>query len=50
MVAPLTQLNVSVREPAWWQRYDADGRSFLNLNRPEDLARATQMIGLDIGT
>jgi len=27
-----------------WTRFDADGRSFLNLNRPEDLTRAAQLV------
>jgi molybdopterin-guanine dinucleotide biosynthesis protein A len=25
-------------------RFDPDGQSFLNLNRPEDLTRATQLL------
>jgi len=44
MGAALGRLAVRSLPPAWWIRFDADGRSFLNLNRPEDLARAAQMI------
>ncbi len=43
MGAALRQLAVRYLDPAWWMRFDADGRSFLNLNRPADLARATQL-------
>jgi molybdopterin-guanine dinucleotide biosynthesis protein A len=44
MGAALRQLTVRYLDPVWWARFDADGRSFLNLNRPEDLARAVALI------
>jgi len=30
-----------------WRRFDPDGRSFLNVNTPEDLARATALAGAE---
>jgi molybdenum cofactor guanylyltransferase len=45
MGALLRQIAVRYLEPAWWMRSDPDGRSFLNLNRPEDLAQARQFMG-----
>lgn len=44
MGAALRQLSVRYLDPAWWTRFDADGRSFLNLNRPTDLSRAAQLL------
>jgi molybdopterin-guanine dinucleotide biosynthesis protein A len=44
MGAALRQLAVRALDPDWWARFDADGRSFLNLNRPADLARALALI------
>jgi molybdopterin-guanine dinucleotide biosynthesis protein A len=37
MIAPLAELRVNTIPPDVWQTWDADGRSFLNLNRPADL-------------
>jgi molybdopterin-guanine dinucleotide biosynthesis protein A len=44
MRAALRQIAVRYLDPAWWMRFDADGRSFLNPNRPDDLARAIELI------
>jgi molybdopterin-guanine dinucleotide biosynthesis protein A len=44
MGAALRQITVRSLDPAWWTRFDPDGRSFLNLNRPDDLAHATQLM------
>ncbi len=30
--------------PHWWARYDPDGRSFTNVNRPDDLVRVAPRI------
>ncbi|NTU78238.1 MAG: hypothetical protein HGA45_02345 [Chloroflexales bacterium] len=40
----MSRLAVRYLDPAWWMPLDPDGRSFLNLNRPEDLTRATQLM------
>ncbi|NTW97462.1 MAG: molybdenum cofactor guanylyltransferase, partial [Oscillochloris sp.] len=37
MGAALSRLAVRYLDPPWWMRFDPDGQSFLNLNRPEDL-------------
>ena len=42
MGAAVRRLAVRYLAPDWWRRFDAEGRSFLNLNRPEDLAQAMQ--------
>jgi molybdopterin-guanine dinucleotide biosynthesis protein A len=44
MGAALSCLAVRYLDPSWWMRFDPDGQSFLNLNRPEDLTRATQLL------
>jgi molybdenum cofactor guanylyltransferase len=44
MGAALRQISVRYLDPDWWTRFDADGRSFLNLNRPDDLAHARQLM------
>lgn len=38
MSALLNALHRDERGPDWWRRYDPAGRSFTNINRPEDLA------------
>jgi molybdopterin-guanine dinucleotide biosynthesis protein A len=45
MGAAVGRLTVRYLDPSWWMRFDPEGRSFLNLNRPEDLTRAAQLIG-----
>ncbi|MEI7771356.1 MAG: molybdenum cofactor guanylyltransferase [Chloroflexales bacterium] len=44
MGAALRQIAVRSLDPDWWTRFDADGRSFLNLNCPDDLAHAMQLL------
>ncbi len=46
MGAALRHLTVRYLDPAWWMHYDADGRSFLNLNRPDDLACAAHVLDI----
>jgi molybdopterin-guanine dinucleotide biosynthesis protein A len=38
MSAFLATLTREERGPDWWKRYDPEGRSFTNINRPDDLA------------
>ncbi|NTW03097.1 MAG: molybdenum cofactor guanylyltransferase [Oscillochloris sp.] len=45
MAVLLDQLTVHYLDSAWWRRFDADGRSFLNLNRSEDLTQAKRLLG-----
>lgn len=42
--AAARQLAVRYLDPSWWMRFDTDGHSFMNLNRPEDLSRALQLL------
>lgn len=44
MGAAVQRLAVRYLDPIWWKRFDPDGRSFLNLNRPADLAHARSLI------
>ncbi|NTV63248.1 MAG: molybdenum cofactor guanylyltransferase [Oscillochloris sp.] len=44
MQAAVGQFATGYLGPAWWMRFDHDGRSFLNLNRPDDLAYAHELI------
>lgn len=44
MVAPFDQLDVRYMETSEWERFDPQGLSFLNINRPDDLAQAQRLI------
>jgi molybdopterin-guanine dinucleotide biosynthesis protein A len=46
LVAPLADLQVRYVKPEEWRAYDPDGRSFINLNRAEDVRQhfSTQSI------
>jgi molybdenum cofactor guanylyltransferase len=45
MTSFLDSVNVRYVEPSEWQRFDAEGLSFFNLNGEDDLARAEKLLG-----
>lgn len=43
MIAPLAQIDTRFLTPEEWRPFDPDGVSFINLNRPEDVALANRV-------
>ncbi len=47
LVAPLALVDMHCLPPDVWRRYDPDGLSFVNVNRPADLDRVTALSGTE---